>query len=168
VGAVCLLFLFEIKVMDKLAAMRMFVRVVESGSFSQATRDLKVSQPTVSKQLAARLGDTTPRKKFPYPFCDTRKTGLLRGNGAHSSGFRLRRKKIVDGQSTPSGLVLATLSLALGRMFVIPRLLDFRDRFPNVSIERTDVAIRIGRLSDSALEPRFSTTSSMRITLPKT
>ncbi|MCK1383567.1 LysR family transcriptional regulator [Bradyrhizobium sp. 21] len=44
---------------DKLDAMRMFVRVVESGSFSQAARDLNVSQPTVSKQLAAleaRLG----------------------------------------------------------------------------------------------------------------
>ena len=39
--------------MDKLEAMRMFVRVVESGSFSQAARDLGVSQPTVSKQLAA-------------------------------------------------------------------------------------------------------------------
>ena len=45
--------------MDKLDAMRTFARVVESGSFSQAARDLNVSQPTVSKQLAAleaRLG----------------------------------------------------------------------------------------------------------------
>ena len=37
--------------MDKLDAMRMFVRVVESGSFSQAARDLNVSQPTVSAHL---------------------------------------------------------------------------------------------------------------------
>jgi LysR family transcriptional regulator for bpeEF and oprC len=45
--------------MDKLDAMWVFVRVVESGSFSQAARDLGVGQPTVSKQVAAleaRLG----------------------------------------------------------------------------------------------------------------
>jgi LysR family transcriptional regulator for bpeEF and oprC len=52
-------------------------------------------------------------------------------------------------------------------MFVIPRLLGFRDRFPDVAIEMEvssrpvdlieegiDVAIRIGRLSDSALITR--------------
>jgi LysR family transcriptional regulator for bpeEF and oprC len=45
--------------MDKLAALRFFVCVVESGSFSQAARELGVGQPAVSKQIAAleqRLG----------------------------------------------------------------------------------------------------------------
>ena len=39
--------------MDRLDAIRVFVRVVESGSFSAVARELGVGQPTVSKQIAA-------------------------------------------------------------------------------------------------------------------
>ena len=39
--------------MDRLDTMRMFVRVVESGSFSGAARELGVGQPAVSKQIAS-------------------------------------------------------------------------------------------------------------------
>jgi len=45
--------------MDRLAAMEVFVRVVETGSFSAAARHLRVGQPAVSKtvaQLEERLG----------------------------------------------------------------------------------------------------------------
>jgi DNA-binding transcriptional LysR family regulator len=45
--------------MDRLASMETFVRVVETGSFSGAARDLNIGQPTVSKtiaQLETRLG----------------------------------------------------------------------------------------------------------------
>src|SRR5258708_18020808 len=38
--------------MDGLDAIRVFVRVVESGSFSAVARELGVGQPTVSKQIA--------------------------------------------------------------------------------------------------------------------
>ena len=39
--------------MDRLQAMEMFVRVVETGSFSKAAKDFQVTQPTVTKQMAA-------------------------------------------------------------------------------------------------------------------
>src|ERR1700730_13652506 len=45
--------------MDRLTAMEVLVRVVETGSFSGAARLLRVGQPTVSKtvaQLEERLG----------------------------------------------------------------------------------------------------------------
>src|SRR5438105_15653667 len=45
--------------MDRLAAMEAFVRVVEAGSFSGAAKQLHVGQPAVSKaiaQLEDRLG----------------------------------------------------------------------------------------------------------------
>src|SRR6202035_292879 len=45
--------------MDRLTAMEVFVRVVETGSFSGAARQLRVGQPAVSKtvaQLEQRLG----------------------------------------------------------------------------------------------------------------
>lgn len=39
--------------MDRLHAMEVFVRVVETGSFSAAARDLRIGQPAVSKLVAA-------------------------------------------------------------------------------------------------------------------
>ena len=45
--------------MDRLDAIKIFVRVVESGGFSAAARELGVGQPAVSKQVAileAHLG----------------------------------------------------------------------------------------------------------------
>ncbi len=38
--------------MDRLDVMRLFVRVVETESFTRAARDEGLSQPTVSKQIA--------------------------------------------------------------------------------------------------------------------
>src|SRR5215813_2866690 len=38
--------------MDRLASMETFIRVVETGSFSGAARQLRVGQPAVSKTIA--------------------------------------------------------------------------------------------------------------------
>ncbi|QCJ00085.1 LysR family transcriptional regulator [Agrobacterium larrymoorei] len=153
--------------MDKLDSMRAFVRVVESGSFSQAARDLNLSQPTISKQLAAleaRLG-TQLLSRNSRTLAVT-----LAGQEYYEATFRILEdidsveEKVLDRQLSPSGLVRVTLSPAFGRMYVIPRLLAFKDRFPDVAVEMEvsgrhvdlveegiDVAIRIGQLSDSGL-----------------
>ena len=39
--------------MDRLEAMDIFVRIVETGSFSAVARDLGTTQPTISKQITA-------------------------------------------------------------------------------------------------------------------
>lgn len=150
--------------------MRMFVRVVESGSFSQAARDLNVSQPTVSKQVAAleaRLGIQLLAR-------NSRALAVTpAGQDYYEATLRILQdldaaeEQIVEGQGAPSGIVRVTLSPGFGRMFVIPKLPEFRSRFPDVTIEMDvsarhvdlidegiDVAIRIGRLADSALVAR--------------
>lgn len=165
-----MLFVSGIKSVDKLDAMRMFVRVVESGSFSQAARDLNISQPTVSKQLAAleaRLGTLLLARN------SRALTITPAGQDYYEATVRILEdldsveERVLQGQSAPSGLVRVTVSPAFGRMFVIPRLPEFRSRFPDVAIEMEvsgrhvdlieegiDVAIRIGRLADSALVAR--------------
>ncbi|MGP9810863.1 LysR family transcriptional regulator [Rhodopseudomonas sp. NSM] len=156
--------------MDRLDAMRMFVRVVESGSFSQAARDLNVSQPTVSKQLAAleaRLGTQLLSRNSRALAVTPAGQDYYEATVRILQDIDLVEERILEGQAAPSGLVRVTLSPAFGRMFVIPRLPDFRRRFPDVAIEMEisgrhvdlieegmDVAIRIGRLSDSALVAR--------------
>jgi LysR family transcriptional regulator for bpeEF and oprC len=158
------------KVVDKLDAMRMFVRVVESGSFSQAARDLNVSQPTVSKQLAAleaRLGTQLLARNSRALAVTPAGQDYYEAIVQILQDLDSVEERVLEGQSAPSGLVRVTLSPAFGRMFVIPRLSEFRRRFPDVAIEMEvsgrqvelieegiDVAIRIGRLSDSALVAR--------------
>ncbi|CAD6554352.1 HTH-type transcriptional regulator DmlR [Paraburkholderia kirstenboschensis] len=158
------------KVVDKLEAMRMFVRVVESGSFSQAARDLNVSQPTVSKQLAAleaRLGTQLLARNSRALAVTPAGQDYYEAIVQILQDLDSVEERVLEGQSAPSGLVRVTLSPAFGRMFVIPRLSEFRKRFPDVAIEMEvsgrpvdlieegiDVAIRIGRLSDSALVAR--------------
>ena len=39
--------------MDRLEGIKIFVRVVESGSFSAVARELGTGQPAISKQVAA-------------------------------------------------------------------------------------------------------------------
>ena len=156
--------------LNKLEAMRMFVRVVESGSFSQAARDMDVSQPTVSKQLAAleaRLGTQLLSRNSRALAVTPAGQDYYEATVRILQDIDVIEERILEGQSAPSGLVRVTLSPGLGRMFVIPRLPDFRRSFPDVTIEMEvsgrhvdlieegmDVAIRIGRLSDSALIAR--------------
>ncbi|TCV96830.1 LysR family transcriptional regulator [Biostraticola tofi] len=156
--------------MDKLDAMRTFVRVFESGSFSQAARDLNVTQPTVSKQIAAleaRLGTQLLARNSRALAVTSAGQDYYEGIVRILQDLDFVEERVLEGQSAPSGLVRVTLSPAFGRMFVIPRLSAFRKRFPNVAIEMEvsgrhvdlieegiDVAIRIGRLVDSALVAR--------------
>ncbi|GGE02325.1 LysR family transcriptional regulator [Aureimonas endophytica] len=156
--------------MDRFETLRVFVRVVESGSFSKAARDLGIGQPTVSKTVAAleaRLGVQLL----------TRTSRMLKMTPAGQDYFESARhvldalaaaeERATSGQVTASGLVRVASSPAFARMFVVPRLAEFRTRNPGVSIELdvaggqvdlvgrgVDVAIRIGRLADSSLTAR--------------
>lgn len=148
----------------------MFVRVVESGSFSQAARDLGISQPTVSKQLAALEG-----KLGAQLLARNSRTLTVTpaGQDYYEATVRILQdldeveERVTQGQSAPSGLVRVTLSPGFGRMLVIPHLAEFKHRFPGVAIEMEvssrhvdlieegiDVAVRIGHLSDSSLVAR--------------
>jgi len=156
--------------MDRLDVMQLFVRVADSGSFSKAARAAGIVQPTVSKQIAAletRLGAQLLRRT-------SRGLSLTSaGQDFYESAVRLlaeleaAESRIGHGQVAPSGRVRVALSPALGRMYVVPHLPEFFARFPDVSVdfdiserhvnlteEGIDVAIRIGRLADSALSSR--------------
>jgi LysR family transcriptional regulator for bpeEF and oprC len=156
--------------MDRLDAMKLFLRVADSGSFSKAARAAGVGQPAVSKQIAAleaRLGAQLLRRT-------SRGLSLTEaGQEFHESAVRLlgdleaAESRIGHGKIAPSGLVRVASSAGFGRMYVIPRLPEFFARFPGVAIDLDiserhvnliedgiDVAIRIGALSDSTLLAR--------------
>jgi DNA-binding transcriptional LysR family regulator len=156
--------------MDRLASMETFVRVVETGSFSGAARQLRVGQPAVSKSVAqleeylgVKLLTRSTRGFTPTEaglgYLDRARRALeeaaeaelaARGAGAGLKG-RLR--------------ICAAVTFA--RIHLIPLLPKFLAQNPDLDLEiilddrqidlvqeGIDVALRMGKLIDSALTAR--------------
>lgn len=156
--------------MDRLDVMRLFVRVVETASFSRAAKVEGVVQPTVSKHIAAleaRLGAQLLRRT-------SRGLSMTEaGEAFYEATIRLLDEveeietRVGRGQLAPSGRIRVAMSAGFGRMHILPKLPQFFEEFPDVTVEtdisdhyvnlienRIDVAIRIGSLSDSSLVAR--------------
>jgi DNA-binding transcriptional LysR family regulator len=124
--------------MDRLDAIRVFVRVVESGSFSVVARELGVGQPTVSKQIAGLeryLGaQLLMRTSHAVRLTDA-------GRDFFESSSRLLEElqavesRIGRGLQAPSGRVRVSVAPSFGALYLVPRLQEFFRRFPDVSIE---------------------------------
>ncbi|HVY05339.1 MAG TPA: LysR family transcriptional regulator [Burkholderiales bacterium] len=161
--------------MDRLTAMGLFVRIVETGSFSAVAREMNMTQPTVSKQLTALERQLKTRLLNR----STRQLSLTEAGSAYFESS----KRILDTvneaeanlgvlQTQLSGVLRVNSSIGLGQMYLGPLLLKFQsmhpglmidlalaDRFVDLVEEGVDVAIRIGRLVDSNLAARRIGTS---------
>jgi len=170
--------------MDQLEAIRMFVRVVDSGSFSAVAREAGMGQPAISKQIAAleaRLGAQLLRRT-------SRSLSVTEaGQEFYESAVRLiddletAVSRVGRGQTAPSGLVRVTVAPVFGRVHLLPRLGEFFARFPDIVVEivvtdpivdlvqeGVDVAIRHGPLSDSTLVARkIATTPVVTVATPE-
>jgi DNA-binding transcriptional LysR family regulator len=156
--------------MDRLAAMQTFVKVIETGSFSAAARQLRVGQPAVSKlvaQLEERLGVSL----------------LLRSSRSLSATeagrvFYERAKLAVAeadeaelaARGAGAGLVgrlRVSAAVTFTRLKIVPKLGRFLAQHPKLEIELIlddrnvdlvgegiDVALRMGVMTDSALTAR--------------
>ena len=168
---------------DQIAAMRMFVRVVESGSFSAVARATGVGQPAVSKQITSLeiyLGAQLLRRT-------SRSLSLTEaGQDFYESAVQLiddleaAESRVGRGQSQPFGLVRVTVAPVFGRLHVVPRLPAFFARYPDITVEtivtdRTinlveegiDLAIHNGELVDStAVVRRIATTPVVTVASP--
>jgi LysR family transcriptional regulator for bpeEF and oprC len=169
--------------MDQIAAIRMFVRVVESGSFSAVARAAGVGQPAVSKQVSAleeHLGTQLLRRT-------SRSLSLTEaGQDFYESAVRLiddldaAVSRVGRGQSTPSGLIRVTVAPVFGRLYLVPRLEEFFSRYPQIVVETVvtdrivnlveegvDLSIHNGELQDSKLvAQRIATTPVVTVASP--
>lgn len=156
--------------MDRLDAMRIFVRVVETGSFSKAAKAEGVVQSTASKQVAAlerHLG-TQLLRRSSHGLSTT-----SAGRNYYESVVRVLAELDVaealahEDRDAPTGSLRVAAPSAFGRLYIVPHLkqlmdrhpglrleMDVADRYVNLVEEGIDVAIRIGHLSDSSLRAR--------------
>lgn len=157
--------------MDRLLAMEMFVRVVETGSFSKAAREFNTTQPTVTKQIAA----TEARLKVRLLNRNTRGVSLTEPGALYYEKCKtiVRDAEEADSvvqlrQNQAQGLLRIGTSVAFGRRVVVPLALEYMQRNPQVQLDLSfedryvdliaqgvDVAIRMGKLADSSLGARY-------------
>jgi len=164
--------------MDRLEAMSTFLAVVETGSLSAAARQLKTPLPTVSRKVS-ELESHLQTKLF------NRSSRKLVLTDAGSSYFAACKRILADvteaeraasGEySAPTGELILTAPVGLGRAFLIPILADFLKAYPDINAsllladrvqslfqEQIDVGLRIGALPDSSLMAvRLGTTRRM-------
>jgi DNA-binding transcriptional LysR family regulator len=170
--------------MDRLDAIKTFVRVVETGSFSAVAKERRVGQPAISKQVAALESHLGAQLLLRT----SRSQSLTEaGRDFYESSVRLlgdldaAESRIGRGQASPSGLLRVSVAPAFGRICIIPHLPAFLARHPALSVElivteRTtnlveaglDLAIRHGELSDSGLvSRRIATIGVVAVASPK-
>jgi DNA-binding transcriptional LysR family regulator len=154
---------------DRWQELTVFVRAAESGSFSRAARELRLSQPSVSRiigELEARLGVTLLLRS-------TRRITVTDAGALFLDRAREILAEMEDAEDAARGLdsLRGTIRLALpvvyGTREIIPRLPKFLGLHPELKVEMTvsdarqdlvaegaDVAIRLGDLDDSVFGAR--------------
>ncbi|WEX08194.1 LysR family transcriptional regulator [Chelativorans sp. AA-79] len=156
--------------MDQLAAMRTFVRVVETGSFTRASETLAVPKATVTKliqgleaHLRTKLLNRTTRRVLVTP------DGALYYDRAVRLLAEIEEldSSMASSQRLPKGKLRVEMSGAIANLILIPALCAFRDRYPDIQLdlgisdrpvdilgENVDCAIRGGEITDQSLIAR--------------
>ena len=154
--------------MDRFEEMRVFVRIVERRSFTQAADDLQLPRATVTNaiqrletRLGTRLLERTTRQVSP----------TLDGDGYYQRCLRLladmEEAEDAFRNTAPKGLLRVNLQGTLARKFVLPALPAFLARYPGLELhigegdrlvdlvrEGVDCVLRAGTLQDSSMVAR--------------
>jgi len=157
--------------MGRITGVQLFARIVETGSFSKASVDLGVTQPTATKHVAAveaRLGARLLNR-------NTRGVSATEIGALYYEKCKTIQRELEEAdnlaallQSRVGGQLRISTSVAFGRRVLTPLVLTFMrehpeitvdlsfdDRYVNLVEQGVDVAIRMGRLADSSLGARY-------------
>jgi DNA-binding transcriptional LysR family regulator len=150
---------------DRLLALKLFVRLARTGSFSQAGKDLKLSQPSASRLIAA-FEREVGAKLFVR---STRAVALTEAGADYLARIEPALAEIEEagqalrGKGALRGNLRIGVPASAAIREVIPRLPGFLAKHPELRIdlavddgrqdlirEGIDVAIRFGKLEDSS------------------
>ena len=151
--------------MDQFAAMRAFVKVVETGGFSEASRSLDLAVSSVTRQInsletllntqllnrSTRSVTLTPQGRQYYEKVARILEDVEEANAC-----------VMEGEDLPRGVLRVGMPVAFGRLHVAPILHEFLKQYPQVKLElrlsdslsnlvedELDMVIRIGNLERS-------------------
>lgn len=156
--------------MDLLAALKSFVRLAETGSFSAVARDVGATQPAISRQITAledHLGARlVQRSTRSLRFTEDGQTLLV--HARHILDAVAEAEAAVGRQrTTPSGLVRLGAPTVFGRLYLAPHVGRLLARNPELLVELVlsddvsdlvqqglDLALRVGEIADVSLVAR--------------
>jgi DNA-binding transcriptional LysR family regulator len=153
--------------MDRFQLMSVFVAVAEEKGFAAGARRLRMSPPAVTRavaELERHLGVSLLHRSTRHVrttevgerYLEDVRRVLAEADAADNgaAGFNAQ----------PRGKLAVTAPALFGRMFVMPGIVDYLDRYPDTQVsalfldrivnlleEGVDVGIRIGKLPDSNL-----------------
>lgn len=156
--------------MDRIQAMQVFNRVVETGGFTRAAESMNLPKGSVTKvvqQLEARL-----RVKLLHR--TTRRVSVTADGAAYYERTSRLLNDLSDieasmtnAQANPSGRLRIDVGTAVARRIVIPALPDFARRYPEIQVDlgvtdrpvdllgdNVDCVLRGGELHDQSLVAR--------------
>jgi DNA-binding transcriptional LysR family regulator len=154
--------------MDRLQAMAIFVAVVDEGGFAPAARRLRVSPPVVTRAVA-ELETSTGVRLLQRT---TRVVRVTEAGARYASDCRRILAEITEAEEAaagihgePRGHLVVTAPALFGRMYVMPIVTEYLERYPDTDIacrfvdrivhldeEGIDAAVRIGELADSSMQ----------------
>ncbi len=147
--------------------MTVFVAVAEEQGFAAGARRLRMSPPAVTRAIAAledRLGVKLLNRTTRYVratdvgerYLDDARRVLAQVDAADEAATGINAE--------PRGHLAVTAPVLFGRMFVIPGIVDYLERYPGTAVsavfldrvvnlleEGMDVGVRIGELPDSSM-----------------
>jgi DNA-binding transcriptional LysR family regulator len=153
--------------MDRLEAMSIVLAAAETGSLSAAARSLNAPLPTVSRKVA-ELEAHLRTKLFNR---SARKLVLTDAGSSYVAACKRILSDITEAEraasgeyTAPTGELIVTAPVGLGRLHLIPILAEFLKTYPEIDVRialsdriislfdnHVDVALRIGELPDSNL-----------------
>ena len=156
--------------MDQIQAMRVFARVVESGTFTLAATSLQLPKASVTKHVQA-LED---RLRVKLLNRTTRRVTVTTDGAAYYdravrllSDFDELEASMSQVRATPRGRLRVDVGTSIARLLVIPQLATFQARYPDIQIDlgvsdrtvdliadNVDCVVRGGELRDQSLVAR--------------
>ncbi len=157
--------------MDRLTGLQLFVRVVETGSFSRAANELGLTQPTVTKHVSGlerRLGVRLLNR-------NSRGVAMTEIGSLYFDRCKLVLREfdatetiVSERRGDLAGPLRIGVSMAFGRSVIAPLVFEFlmlhpnlkidlncEDRYVDVVAHGLDMAIRLGKLANSSLGCRY-------------
>jgi DNA-binding transcriptional LysR family regulator len=169
--------------MDRLDAMRLFVRVAELGSFAAVARQLGVARSIVTRQVAALEAHLGAKLMVR----STRQLSLTSAGTAYLEKCRVilnlvdaAETGVAEERAVARGNIRIGLPLSFGLRRLAPLLLEFAERHPAVSLEMDytdrrvdlveegfDLSIRItSRLAPTEVVRRLGSCSVVTVAAP--
>ena len=156
--------------MDQLGAMRAFVRVVQTGSFSAVGRELNSTQATISKKVEAletKLGVKLLTRSSRDVSLTQAGTDYYEQCVVMLAELDEIEARVRSQVAKPQGRLRVSAPIAFGRLVIAPIIGEFLAMYPDIKVdmllgdrhvdlvaEGVDLAIRARQLEDSSLVAR--------------